>query len=301
MSYDIIREKLERGDLVVLDGAVGTEILRRDITWADHQVIKRPDAVRQIHQDYIEGGADVISTNTFQLTRRALFNHFRDEDHWRHVGAPDLPGRADQLLRAATRLAVEAREASGKRVAIAGCITTIEWCFRPDLSPDFEAARGEYRETMTPLAEAGCDLILCETVNSVQEARAAATAASDVGIPIWMAFVPTESGELFSGESMADAANAMAQHGVDVVLLNCAPPDDCTAGLTRLADARYAANGIYPHVGRFDPPEWMFTDEYPPDRYVTEAHRWRDLGAAVIGGCCGTTPDHIAAVAREAR
>ncbi|MFN8523225.1 MAG: homocysteine S-methyltransferase family protein [Chloroflexota bacterium] len=297
--YAAIKAKLDRGRTVILDGAIGTEILRRDVTWADHQVIDRPTVIRAIHEDYVRAGADVISTNTFQLTRRALYNHFRDDAHREYIGARDLPDRAEKLLHAAARLAVESRDAvaDGRPVAVAGAITTLEWCFRPDLSPSPTQARAEYRETIQTLADAGCDLVLVETVNSVSEAASAAQAARDVGLPCWMAFVPDEDGKLFSGETMADAAAAMAPLGVAAVLLNCAPPDDCRAGLEKLADAGYPAAGIYPHIGRFDPPEWLFTDEYPPDRYLAEARGWHRTGARVIGGCCGTTPDHIARLA----
>ncbi len=300
MSYGPIKERLAGGGLVILDGAIGTEILRRDMTWADHQVLSRPAAIRGIHEDYVRAGADVISTNTFQLTRRALFNHFRDEAHRRYIGAPDLDDRADRLLRAAARLAVEARNASaGERpVAVAGAITTLEWCFRPDLAPSGDQVRREYFETITALAEAGCDLVLIETVNSVDEGRAAVEAANDVGIPCWVAFVPDEQGVLFSGETMARAQATLEPLRPDVILVNCAPPDDCKSGLRELAKARSGPTGIYPHVGRFNPPEWLFTDEYPPDRYLEEARRWVDLGARVVGGCCGTTPDHIEALRR---
>jgi S-methylmethionine-dependent homocysteine/selenocysteine methylase len=299
MSYAPIKERLDRGEVVVLDGAIGTEILRRDVTWADHQVLDRPSVVRAIHEDYIRAGADVISTNTFQLTRRALFNHFRDDAHRRHVGARDLDDRAERLLRAASELAVEARDtiAGGRPVAVAGAITTLEWCFRPDLAPPAEQARAEYRETIATLANAGCDLVLIETVNAVAEARAAVEAANDVGLPAWIAFVPDQRGLLFSGETMAEAEAALAPLGADVLLVNCAPPADCAAGLRPLAAARLGPTGIYPHIGRFDPPEWLFTDEYPPDRYLEEARGWLIAGARVIGGCCGTTPDHIARLA----
>jgi S-methylmethionine-dependent homocysteine/selenocysteine methylase len=307
VSYAPIKRRLDRGELIILDGAIGTEILRRDVTWADHQVLSRPTVVRAIHEDYVRAGADVISTNTFQLTRRALFNHFRNDDHRRHIGAPDLDGRADRLLRAAVELAIRARDsaADGRAVAVAGAITTLEWCFRPDLAPPAEQARAEYRETIATLADAGCDLVLIETVNSVAEARAAVEAANDVGLPCWVAFVPDQRGKLFTGETLAEAAAALAgRHaglpleGPDVLLVNCAPPDDCAAGLRELAAARRGPIGIYPHVGRFDPPEWLFTDEYPPHRYVEQAAGWIELGARVVGGCCGTTPEHIAAISR---
>jgi len=298
--YGPLRERLARGETVILDGGIGTEILRRDVTWADHQVLDRPTVVRAIHGDYVAAGADVISTNTFQLTRRALYNHFRDEAHRKHIGPADLDDRAERLLRAAAKLAIEARDAAAndRPVAVAGAITTLEWCFRPDLAPTPEQARAEYVETIGTLAEAGCDLVLIETVNSVSEARVALEAAHEVGLPCWLAFAPTETGKLFTGETLAQAEAALEPLGVDAILLNCAPPDDCRAGLAALAKARSGPKGLYPHVGRFDPPEWLFTDEYPPNRYAEEARTWQSLGATVIGGCCGTTPDTIAALAK---
>ena len=298
--YGPLRERMARGEMVILDGGIGTEILRRDVTWADHQVLDRPTVVRAIHRDYVLAGADVISTNTFQLTRRALYNHFRDDAHREQVGARDLQDRAARLLHAAARLAVEERDAAanGRPVAVAGAITTLEWCFRPDLAPSPEQARSEYVETIGTLASAGCDLVLIETVNSVAEAKVALEAANEVGLPCWMAFAPTEDGKLFTGETLAQAEAALTPLGVDAILVNCAPPDDCRAGLVELAKVRSGAKGLYPHVGRFDPPEWLFTDEYPADRYAREAREWQGLGATVIGGCCGTTPDTIAAVVK---
>jgi S-methylmethionine-dependent homocysteine/selenocysteine methylase len=301
VTYDAALEKLAGGRPLILDGAIGTEILRRDVTWADHQLQKRPEVVRAIHADYIAAGADVISTNTFQLTRRAFAGHFKDEAHMRHIGAPDLDTRWATLLRAAVTLADEARQHAGasRTVAIAGAITTLEWCFRPDLAPSAEQAEREYREIAQVFADAGADLLLVETVNSIHEALAAARAVHSVGLPFWIAFVPDERGRLFSGESMADAVEALAPIGPDVVLVNCAPPADTLAGLRKLVPHSTVPTGAYPHIGRFDPPEWQFTEEYPPERYVELARDWIDLGARVVGGCCGTTPEHIAALARH--
>jgi len=298
VSYAPVRAKLEQKQLVVLDGAIGTEILRRDVTWADHQLLNRPDVVRSIHADYLAAGADVISTNTFQLTRRGFAQHFKDLEHMRHVGAADLEVRWAELLTAGVRLAVEARAQAGLdgRAAVAGAMTTLEWCFRPDLAPDLEQAYAEYLDVSRVFAAAGCDLLLIETVNSVGEAVAAATAARAVSLPYWIAFVPDQSGRLFSGESLADATAALAPLDPDALLVNCAPPEDVAVGLAQLAHSATTPIGIYPHIGRFDPPEWLFTDEYPPPRYVDLAREWLDQGALIIGGCCGTTPEHIAAV-----
>jgi S-methylmethionine-dependent homocysteine/selenocysteine methylase len=184
-------------------------------------------------------------------------------------------------------------------VAIAGAMTTLEWCFRPDLAPNAGQAETEYRELAQAFADAGCDLLLVETVNSVADAVAAASAANDVGIPYWMAFVPDQSGKLFSGETLAEACAALDALAPDAVLVNCAPPPDITAGLAQLAPAWSGASGAYAHIGRFNPPEWLFTDEYPPGRYLEVARDWRDQGASIVGGCCGTTPEHIALLASK--
>ena len=299
MSYDALQSKLEGGEVVLLDGGIGTEILRRDVTWADHQLKSRPEVVRAIHADYIRAGADVISTNTFQLTRRAFMNHFRDLEHLRHIGAPDLENRWVELLQAGVRLAQEARReaATGSPVAIAGAMTTLEWCFRPDLAPARAEANEEYREVVAVFAEAGCDLLLIETVNSIGEAVAAAEAARAADLPFWISFVPDQQGRLFTGETLQQAAQALEPLGPDALLLNCAPPDDVMAGLRKLGPAWSGPFGAYPHIGRFDPPEWLFTDEYPPDRFLETAGEWRSVGARVLGGCCGTTPEHIEALA----
>ncbi len=100
---------------------------------------------------------------------------------------------------------------------------------------------------------------------------------------------------------MADAERGLAPLEPDVVLVNCIPPDDATAGLRELLAVRGGPCGVYPHAGRFDPPEWHFTDEYPPQTLADQARHWADMGAWVIGGCCGTTPEHIAAFSRTLR
>lgn len=294
--YDAVRKKLQRRQPVILDGGIGTEILRRDVSWADHQILSYPDLIRSIHEDYIKAGADVITTNTFQLTRRALLNHFRDLEHMRHIGAPDLDTRADRLLREAVELTLQARqEVPGNRpVAVAGSMTTLEWCFRPDLSPSPKQAQEEYAEVARAFKEAGADLILLETVNNTREAVAALKAFREVGIPAWISFVCDNRGRLFSGETAADALGALEPLGVEAILLNCAPPQDITAGLRQLAPQAHVATGAYAHIGRFDPPEWHFTDEYPPPQYLEVCRQWMELGATIVGGCCGTTPEHIA-------
>jgi len=299
MSYAPIHDKMKSKELVILDGAIGTEILRRNVTWADHQLANKPDFVRGIHEDYILAGANVLSTNSFQLCRRALYNHFRDEAHRRQVGARDLDERANKLLAASVVLAREARERIAPKhpVAVAAAVTTLEWCFRPDLAPSADQARAEYTEIFQVVKDAGADMVLLETVNSITEARVALEVAKKIGLPCWVAFVCDQKGLLFTRETLADAVCVLEPLGVDAILLNCAPPDDISAGMRELSPHARVPIGGYAHIGRFDPPEWMFTDEYPPQKYLQVAGSWKKMGATILGGCCGTTPDHIAALA----
>lgn len=296
------RRKLANGEAIILDGGIGTEILRRGSNWASHRIKDDPDLVRDIHADYIRAGADVITTNTFQLAQRSFRNHFNDDEHMREIGATRLEGRAGELIHAATRLAREAREASGREdVSIAGSMTTLEWCFRPDLTPDEDAMRREYREQVRLFQDAGADIILFETFNKVGEARVALQAASEVGMPAWMGFVSDPGGKLLSGETMEDVAAGLEGLEVEVVLINCCPVEAATSGLAELERHWDGPTGVFAHVGKFYPPTWHFTDDCPADGYVGYGRRWREMGASVIGGCCGTTPEYVERLSAELR
>lgn len=295
--YAKLKDRLGRREIIILDGGIGSEMLRRGVTWEGHKVESEPDAIRSIHADYLRAGADVISTNTFQLARRSYANHFADANHLRHIGAKDIETRAPILIREGVSRAIEAREQTRQPDAcIAGAMTTLDWCFRPDMAPSLNDMRAEYRETISAFKDSGADLMLFETFNSSKEARTALEAARDLGIPAWVGFVCDWNGKLLNGETMDQVMAGLAGAEPDVLLFNCAPVPDITRALGELAKDYHKPMGGYAHVGRFDPPDWMFTDEYPPEKYLAAAREWASLGAQVLGGCCGTTPMHIEAL-----
>lgn len=303
-AYDQVREALESGAFVLLDGAMGSELVRRGVRWRGHGLRTDPAAVQALHEEYIAAGADVIRTNTFQLNRRTYQNVFRSPEHMRHIGAPGLESRAPELLRKAVEVARAARDRAGRPVAIAGVMSPLEHCYRPDLTPPADAARAEHREIARILADAGVDLFVLESMNTIAEARIAAEAAVETGRPVWVSFVLGPEGQILSREPLEDGARAMQALGVSVIGVNCAPPDDITAAVDRLADGAGRTVAAYAHIGHFDPPSWKFefhpqfsgTEAWPPARYAEAAEGWRARGAGVLGGCCGTTPDHIRAL-----
>ena len=301
-----LETRLKSREPVLLDGAMGTELVRRGVRWRKHGLLTDADTVQRLHEEYLAAGADVIRTNTFQLNPRIYLNVFRNRQHMRHIGAPGLEELTPRLLRTSVRVARQARTNAGreKQVAIAGVLAPLEHCFRPDLAPAFEQARAEQLELARVFAEEGVDLLLAESLNTVAEARAVAEAARSLGLPVWISFVIGPEGELLSRERLAQAIAEVEKAGAQAVLVNCAPPAEIGRALAKVKLATRLPFGGFAHIGRFSPPSWKFeffpqfteTEAWPPERYASEAQRWREEGATIIGGCCGTTPAHIAAV-----
>jgi len=298
--YEALARRLSRGECLVLDGGVGSELVRRGVRWRVNGLRTDTAIVAAVHDAYLEAGADVLRTNTFQLNRRSYRNVFRDAAHMRHIGAPDLEQRIPELVPRAVALALDARERSGRAsVAIAGVMSPLEHCFRPDLAPADDAARAEHAEIAQLLADSGVDLLLLESMNTIAEARIAVEAARTTGLPVWVSFVIGADGHILSGEPLDSL-------GAEVILASCAPPEDIDRALTGLL-TQNTPFGAYAHLGRFDPPSWKFeffpqfsgTDTWPPERYASAARRWRAQGAQVIGGCCGAGPDHVRALKAE--
>jgi len=307
MGYKPIGKKLEGKQTVLLDGGVGTEVLRRGVYWRSHGIEQHPEVVRQVHLDYLAAGADVIRTNTFQLNRRAYVNLFHGLEHMRRIGPRDLEHKAGRLIGQAVQLALEARQLAGREsdgVAVAGVISPLEHCFRPDLTPPADQCRQEHGEIVEQMKAAGVDLILLESMNRIEEARVACEAARAAGLPVWVSFVVREDGRLLSREPLGLAAQALESAGAEVVAANGAPPVDIATAVNALRRNRAGPVGAFAHIGRYDPPSWKFgfyprfsgADGVTPAQYLEAAQEWKSAGAQVIGGCCGTTPDHIKAL-----
>jgi len=290
-----------------MDGAMGSELVRRGVRWRGHGLLTDSDQVLVLHGEYIAAGADVIRTNTFQLNDRIYLNVFRDPSHRRHIGAPGLETRARDLTVKAVEVARAARDAAGRDVAIAGVMAPLEHCYRPDLMPDAATVLKEQCEIADWLAVAGVDLLILESMSTLVEAQAAAEAAVSTGLPVWASFVLGPETDILSGESLEDGARVMEELGVEAVMVNCAPPEDITQGVAKLRKASDLPIGAFAQIGKFDPPSWKFefhprfsgTDAWPTERYVEKARAWRGAGAKIIGGCCGTDPNYIRAL-REA-
>ncbi|MBW4722027.1 homocysteine S-methyltransferase family protein [Saccharothrix obliqua] len=284
-------------ELTLLDGAVATELQRRGVPvaapwWTTRAVLngRNRDVLRAVHEEYATAGARVITANTFRCNLRALARN----------------GLADAglawMVHAAVGVAEAARDSAGGRVRVAGSVAPVEDCYRPDLVPPDDELRAEHRWLVVELLRAGVDLVLVETMNTVREARIAVGEAVAAGAPTWVSFACGPGARLLSGEPLAGAARAAEAAGASAVLVNCTRPEHVEACLVALGDACAGPFGAYPNVeDRAGLPERGHVDRHVPAdvgpaEFGSLVARWHaDLGASLLGGCCGTTPEHIAA------
>ncbi|HET7378134.1 MAG TPA: homocysteine S-methyltransferase family protein, partial [Anaerolineae bacterium] len=230
--------------------------------------------------------------------------------------------RSRELTHLAVQLAREAVESSGQAVFIAGSMSPVEDCYSPHLVPPDAELRVEHQEMARDLAEAGCDMLLIETMNTIREAVIATEAAISTGRPVCVSFVVGPNGRppedpaaalgheallLLSGEAIEDAVHTVGRLRPNAILINCVPFNVIDRAFDQLCLACNPPNrtvpgsrsnvGLYANIGHADAKVgWVLTDEVRPEAYARRASEWIRRGAKIVGGCCGTTPAHIAAV-----
>jgi S-methylmethionine-dependent homocysteine/selenocysteine methylase len=272
-------------ELVLLDGATGTELNRRGVDtglpmWSANALANDTglNVLRQIHRDYLDAGANILTANTFRTHRRAL------------VGKGYT---ARELTMRAVAIALEAIAEFGQPAQVAGSVAPLEDCYRPDLVPPDDACRAEHAERIDHLIEAGVDLLLIETMNSIREAAVAARLATDTGRPTLVSFVCNPEGQILSGESVAVAAEILLPFGVHALGVNCGPAQTLAKPLAELRAVCGPAFPLiaYGNIGYADASQgWINTDAVDPEGYLRYAQNWP---VQILGGCCGTTPEHI--------
>lgn len=285
-----LRQRLDGGEVIVLDGAMGTELERRGVpmdyaAWSAAALITHPDTVREVHEDYVRAGADVITTNTFATAR--------------HVLEPAGMGeRLRELNARAVTLAKEARSAANRPVSIAGSISTFTARYDYSYEPRAEKARANYREQAEVLAESGVDVLALEMMRDVEQTTYAVAAAASTGLPLWIGFSckTTDEGTpvLWDGEnSLAEALERVPLSGVSLVSIMHTLTEDTPPALREVTRGWSGPVGAYPHSGEFIMPNWQFIDMVSPEDFAAEAEGWLDLGARLVGGCCGIGPEHV--------
>src|SRR2546425_2077760 len=293
----LLLEQLQQRPLLC-DGAMGTLLYARGITYEqcfDELNLTQPELIQSIHREYISAGAQIIETNTFGANRVKL-------------DAYQLADRVREINFRAVRLARDAREISGQPIFIAGAVGPSGQPLQAPNEQRLSELRDIFREQIEALLEGGADLLILETFSSLAELRQAILAAKEVGgLPIVAQMSFYEDGHTLSGQSAARVAAVLSDMDVDVMGANCSVGPAATldaleeiiAEVNLHHDGAQSSTHLFsaqPNAGLPTRIDNRFFYVATPDYFADYALRFAKAGVHLIGGCCGTTPHHIAAM-----
>ncbi len=284
-------ERLAEGVLVA-DGAMGTMLYARGVfvnRCFDELNLSNPALVRQVHEEYVAAGADLIETNTYGAQRLKLGPHGFDS-------------QVAKINREGARLA---REAAHGRAYVAGSIGPLGKPLEPYGSVTRGTARDAWREQAEALAEGGVDLFLVETLPSLDQALCAleAVRAAAPELPVAVSLTFSEDGTTSYGHRPEDIVRALEDQGVPVIGANCSQgPQPMLETIERMASAtRVARLMAMPNAGAPALVEGRYVYLCTPEYMASYARRFLQAGVSLVGGCCGTTPAHIRSLVRSVR
>ncbi len=313
----ILDDKLAAGEVIALDGATGTEIARLggvmdNAAWCAAANLSHPDIVRRVHEAYIKAGADVVIANTFATCRHVL------------AGA-GLAERTEEINRRAVELAREAvaNAADSRPVAVAGSMSNMVAWQPGTISPDPRfmptpvEETANYHEMATALADGGADLIVLEMMLDIDRASRALEAALATGLPVWVGvscsrradgsmvgwdLAIEERGNLARDHMarealpLADIIAALTAIGGDVYGIMHSSIAATTPGLDILRGVWKGPVMAYPETLAFDAADHQPRVTIPPADFAVACRGWVASGVQIVGGCCGTTIEHIRAM-----
>ncbi len=289
-----VKEFRERfpGRVFVADGAMGTMLYAKGVfinRCFDELNISAPSMVVEIHQEYVKAGAEILETNTFGANRLRL-------------GAFGLAEKLIEINRAGVRLA---REAAGESAYVAGAIGPLGVRIEPLGPTSFAEARAHFREQATALVEAGADLLILETFGDLHEVREAVLAAREVAgkeMVIIAQVTIDDDGRMPDGTSTETFARELDRLPVDVIGLNCSVgPKATLETLERMMQYSPKPMSAMPNAGLPAKVEGRNIYLCSPEYMAQYVRRFLWAGVRVVGGCCGTTPEHIKLIHSEAR
>lgn len=286
-------ERLGRPGIIVCDGAMGTMLYNKGVpanNCFDECNLSQPKLVLEIHQAYMEAGAEIIETNTYGANRFKL-------------GTYDLGDKVRAINVRGAKLAGNAREIVGLPVFIAGAVGPLGRPVEPFGRIAARAARDLFREQIEGLLEGGVDLLILETFKDLREMLIALRAAHDsCDLPVVAQMSFEEEGQTLAGNQPAEVVRALEDAGADVVGANCSTgPVRMAHVLADMAAVAHIPLSAQPNAGWPEVVAGRIVYVSGPQYMAEQAQRMADLGARLLGGCCGTTPEHIRALAQQVR
>ncbi len=286
----------------ILDGGLGRELARRGAPfrqpeWSALALIEAPETVKEVHLDFINAGAEVITTNNYAVVPF-------------HIGQERFETDGVRLIKVAIEQAKNAVKESGKNVKIAGCLPPLFGSYRADLFQP-EQAKNLAEPIINTLAPE-VDFWLAETQSCLKEVETVHALLPQDGKDYWVSFtlqdeIKQEQALLRSGENMQQVADFIKQSNAKAVLFNCCQPEVILQAINEIKGLIPESVQIGAYANAFPPQDESATandglDEIRKDldapAYLGFAKQWQQAGASLVGGCCGIGPEHIAELSR---
>ena len=280
--------RLTESDLLLLDGATGSNLMRAGMPrgiCTEQWVLEHPDVLFQLQRAYVEAGSQVVYAPTFSVNRFSLEGF----------------GLADQIQDMIPRLVRISQDAVEGRALVAGDITTTGQMLEPAGPMTYEKLLDIYREQVQLLAEAGVDLLVAETLLSVDEAMAILDAAADVcDLPVMCTLTLEADGSALYGGSALEMVETLQEMGAAAVGVNCSVgPDQLEAVVSTMCSVAKVPIIAKPNAGMpVISPQGEAVYPMSPDDFARHIGVLIQAGARSIGGCCGTTPAFIRKLAQ---
>ncbi len=305
MAYDRLKRRLDAGEVVILDGATGTELQRRGVpmdpaAWCGPATLQNERLLAEIHADYIAAGAEVITANTFASSRLMLSR----------AGYGD---QVEEINRRAVAAALRARDDApeGTHVVVAGSLSHMvpvaegTAVVDPERVPDDAEIAAAFNELGEILAASGCELIILEMMYHPRRARLALDAALRTGLPVWFGLSARRGADggavsFHRPEDLplAELTGLIRERRVDAAGVMHSGAELVAEALRSVRQHFDGPLMAYPDSGYFEMPDWRFVDVIAPQRFETFCREWIGSGVQILGGCCGLTAEHVAAAAR---
>ena len=300
MTYNLIKQRLENNDIIILDGAIGAELekkgakMHKDL-WCGTCSVESPDLVKKVHEEYILAGADIITTNTYATTPIAMKQYGFDN-------------QISEFNKKSVQLAKEAVENTNKDVAIAGSVSTFGSLYKYGL----EAMKPGFKEQLNILSNEGVDLIILEAMSSQADIVETIIECSlQTKLPVWLSIscvindntnkvmlgyndtVDTDTNVYEDFETSMDNFSKIHQGPILIAHSDI----EVTGQAIKIAKKKFnGVLGAYPNRGHYEKPHWKFVDNITPSEYLEKAKSWVGNGTQIIGGCCGVGVEEIKAI-----
>jgi len=300
MTYNLIKQRLENNDIIILDGAIGAELekkgakMHKDL-WCGTCSVESPDLVKKVHEEYILAGADIITTNTYATTPIAMKQYGFDD-------------QISEFNKKSVQLAKEAVKNTNKDVAIAGSVSTFGSLYKYGL----EAMKPGFKEQLNILSNEGVDLIILEAMSSQADiVETIIECSSQTKLPVWLSIscvindntnkvmlgyndtVDTDTNVYEDFETSMDNFSKIHQGPILIAHSDI----EVTGQAIKIAKKKFnGVLGAYPNRGHYEKPHWKFVDNITPSEYLEKAKSWVGNGTQIIGGCCGVGVEEIKAI-----